>query len=1437
MQQEEMLRKERDKLLMMLTPYEVAKYCDRPKLVRTLSGERDFVEVESMYAESDCGDDGVTTIASSMYEEVTVTTAEMVALEQQQRKTARGSVTAVAATTTTPKQTSLLEGFLSSPVRRQQARINTLLPNQTADNHKKYVTNTFSPSKTTPSPLLSSSSSVDDPKKNETIPLPSPHKKKTSSWSDRNRSPQQQQQHRGNEIWQLPSPHKNNRSSSVIRSAQPTKTKEEETSHPLRNEILHLPSPHKQKPPQNHLHNKWMLQKKCEMEPMQNDELENHQSIPNIELFDEDDDSTEEDDDEEEAQSPLLSVENENLWHDREQQVTTLSSTPLLDKKEPDHGAQQQQHQQQQQQQDEEWMNPINDELSRLRDELAQMQAESEYNDSSSSSNIHNNNKYEHDEEIPHDEIYNKKSFRTAEDENKEPIPDEDNNVEDELQRLRADLANMQDDGSHDDVDDGDDDKSEHPIVPKQDVVPQIDAQVMKQQSSDDPRSRAPDEQQRDEEDDSFYFDARQDQQAKTLQIIGKTKEAQNDDDEMQRLQAEIAKLQSQTGANALESGVPKTGKRSKCIPVRTTQPKACTGLDHDDSEILRLQEEIAKLESETLIPGLQNENTQEDTDDELHRLQAEIANMEAKIKGSKKKIVKKVIRRKKDNKKLEMEAKRLAEEIARMQSEIEKTSKSQFTADTTTVKSETKVSAPQLSNNVTLGNFQSNVDESFPVRATPSLDPSSTMYEHMLKIGLPEGAVRSAMVRDGVNDSKLLGNKLNQTVNAKVPIVDSVKTAIKRSSPSVAKHGPAELAKYHQMMKIGLPEGAVRQAMDRDGVDLALVDAFFESTPEDDVMPTSPNEQTSTILTNSDDPSLAKYYQMIKIGLPEGAVMNAIKRDGVDPSSIFVARSAEPSAKTKPSSASVIDIEQNRSEPRYSKYFTMLDIGLPDAAVRNAMERDQVDLSAVFGADCKPKQTLLQVAATEATNSSKIAMPPSMTNLLGAIEKAANKREKRLEENGGELFMQEIAPEVETRSVTPQLSTSMAEMIAQRAIARDKRLEAGGEKRMRKVVIQETEEYKKQFSSIVEDAAAMGRLTRLNEHTVEAVAQEKTPEQEWKSNGLLAIQWRSNHMAVIHDAARAGKEFKLPEHVVSNYQDQEHEGLDPDHSDPHQRKLSPRMRQLLEMDKTAGEGQKKVEKLLLGLKEERPKEDSLLIRPMQAYRSIEEVQLPRDAPPRIDPTKQAERMSKILQSGRPMMDISVGVAEKAWERRARLDRPGSLPKVKEKCDCPYCGNASPYQTFAYRELERKRKDEQAEWERKRLERARIREEKRRILQEAIAEDEAAAAAAAAAAEEASVKLAESTADEHESMPLVSTPNRSSIHAEVEPIVTTTTTRFLPKETTPSRIATCNNDVQNRIQQWNTHTISHPIHSSKSNKGSKYAQPNPSESGCRCVIM
>jgi hypothetical protein len=64
----------------------------------------------------------------------------------------------------------------------------------------------------------------------------------------------------------------------------------------------------------------------------------------------------------------------------------------------------------------------------------------------------------------------------------------------------------------------------------------------------------------------------------------------------------------------------------------------------------------------------------------------------------------------------------------------------------------------------------------------------------------------------------------------------------------------------------------------------------------------------------------------------------------------------------------------------------------------------------------------------------------------------------------------------------------------------------------------------------------------------------------------------------------------------------------------------------------------------------------------------------------------------KLAHDDKPMMDIAKYVATAAWERRARLDRPNMMPKMRGECDCIYCTQASPFQTYAYKLKEQKRK-------------------------------------------------------------------------------------------------------------------------------------------------
>jgi hypothetical protein len=75
-------------------------------------------------------------------------------------------------------------------------------------------------------------------------------------------------------------------------------------------------------------------------------------------------------------------------------------------------------------------------------------------------------------------------------------------------------------------------------------------------------------------------------------------------------------------------------------------------------------------------------------------------------------------------------------------------------------------------------------------------------------------------------------------------------------------------------MLKVGMPLEVVKHAMTRDGVDPSVMDGDHNK----------PAGYGSGVPLK-DDPKYEKYFKMLKMGLPMGAVQNAMERDGLDSS------------------------------------------------------------------------------------------------------------------------------------------------------------------------------------------------------------------------------------------------------------------------------------------------------------------------------------------------------------------------------------------------------------------------------------------------------------------------------------------------------------------------------------------------------------------------
>ena len=93
---------------------------------------------------------------------------------------------------------------------------------------------------------------------------------------------------------------------------------------------------------------------------------------------------------------------------------------------------------------------------------------------------------------------------------------------------------------------------------------------------------------------------------------------------------------------------------------------------------------------------------------------------------------------------------------------------------------------------------------------------------------------------------------------------------------------------RYRKMMKMGLPEGAIRHKMISDGVSGRVVEAVMSG--EDSSHSQSPVLQKRSVddasgqrfsLSLGEENIAAKYRKMTKIGMPEGAVLHKMIADG----------------------------------------------------------------------------------------------------------------------------------------------------------------------------------------------------------------------------------------------------------------------------------------------------------------------------------------------------------------------------------------------------------------------------------------------------------------------------------------------------------------------------------------------------------------------------
>ena len=227
---------------------------------------------------------------------------------------------------------------------------------------------------------------------------------------------------------------------------------------------------------------------------------------------------------------------------------------------------------------------------------------------------------------------------------------------------------------------------------------------------------------------------------------------------------------------------------------------------------------------------------------------------------------------------------------------------------------------------------------------------PAYAKYFKMLKMGLPKASVIHKMKGDGV-DETIIDRDPNELIEVESKDEESKSEEAKSEGPKkiALKDHPA-YAKYFKMLKMGLPKASVIHKMKGDGVDETIIDRDPEELVEveskdEESRSEEPSKSEAKKIALKDHPAYAKYFKMLKMGLPKASIVHKMKGDGVDVS--IIDRDPE----------EMVELEESKSElkkvalkdhPVYAKYFKMLKMGLPKASIVHKMRGDGIDVSII---------------------------------------------------------------------------------------------------------------------------------------------------------------------------------------------------------------------------------------------------------------------------------------------------------------------------------------------------------------------------------------------------------------------------------------------------------------------------------------------------------
>jgi Subunit CCDC53 of WASH complex len=116
----------------------------------------------------------------------------------------------------------------------------------------------------------------------------------------------------------------------------------------------------------------------------------------------------------------------------------------------------------------------------------------------------------------------------------------------------------------------------------------------------------------------------------------------------------------------------------------------------------------------------------------------------------------------------------------------------------------------------------------------------------------------------------------------------ESGHAAVGGGDVAIADH--PKYGKYFRMMKVGLPKEAIKAKMQHEGMNPAFLDKDptevipIEVTAGGDTPAAAAGGAAEAKVSVADHPAYAKYFKMMKVGLPKEAIKAKMQQEGVNP-------------------------------------------------------------------------------------------------------------------------------------------------------------------------------------------------------------------------------------------------------------------------------------------------------------------------------------------------------------------------------------------------------------------------------------------------------------------------------------------------------------------------------------------------------------------------